>query len=169
MDVKELLDDDESLDPKKLFDESQYSTLIVNREGFNKKENDIADLVESLLEKEISRAEMEEIFSKLKEKNAQAILVESIKKAKRASEKAILAAACWESGLDFTSEFLFFTELACDKDFALAMEALTVVENIEGPVADETLTQALILTQNSNSTNSSILEDLTENIKQRIG
>lgn len=168
MDIKELLDD-ESLDPKKLFDESQYSTLIVNREGFNKKENDIADLVESLLEKEISRPEMEDIFLKLKDKNAQPILIESIKKSKRVSEKAILTAACWESGLDFTSEFLFFTELACNNDFALAMEALTVVENIEGIVADDILTQALILAQNSKSNNGSILEDLINNLKQRIG
>lgn len=168
MDIKELLDD-ESLDPKKLFDEKEYSTLIVNREGFNKKENDIADLVESLLEKEISRAEMEEIFSKLKDKNAGAILTESIKKSNKISDKTILTAACWESGLDFTSDFLMFTELACNNDFALAMEALTVVENIEGIVQDDTLTQALLMAQNSKSNNSSILEDLIENLKQRIG
>jgi len=168
MDIKELLDD-ENPDPEKFFNEEEYSTLIVNREGFNKKDNDIADLVESILDKEISRAELEVIFSKLKEKNAKAILIESIKKAGIVSEKTKLTAACWESGLDFTDDILFFTELACSNDFALAMEALTVVENIEGAIPENTLSKAIELAQNCKSTNKDILEDLVNSLKQRIG
>ncbi|MGZ3901941.1 MAG: hypothetical protein ACXVNM_12195 [Bacteroidia bacterium] len=167
MDIKELLDD-ESLDPQKFFNEEEYSTLIVNRDGFNKKDNDIADLVESILDKEISRAELEAIFSKLKEKNAKAILIESIKKAGKVSEKTKLAAACWESGLDFSDEILFFTELACSDDFALAMEALTVVENSEGTIAENTLSKAIELVQNCKSNNAAILEDLINSLKQRV-
>ncbi|MCW3075626.1 MAG: hypothetical protein JWO32_235 [Bacteroidetes bacterium] len=167
MDIKELLDE-ENLDPKKLFDENEYSTLIVNRDGFSKKDNDIADLIESLLDKEVTRQELENIFSKLKEKNATAILVESIKKAGKTSEKTKLVAACWESGLDFSNELLFFTELALQPDFALAMEALTVIENSESIVPEKTLTQALELVQSSKSPNASIIEDLTTNLKQRI-
>ena len=52
--IKELLDED-AFDPKKLFNEEEYSTLIIAREGFSKKENNAADLIESLLEKEITR------------------------------------------------------------------------------------------------------------------
>lgn len=167
MDIKELLDE-ENLDPKKLFDENEYSTLLVNRDGFNKKDNDIADLIESLLDKEVTRQELEGIFSKLKEKNATAILVESIKKAAKTSEKTKLTAACWESGLDFSHELLFFTELALQADFALAMEALTVIENSESMIEETVLTKALELVQNSESPNTSILEDLTNNLKQRI-
>lgn len=167
MDIKELLDE-ENLDPKKLFDENEYSTLLVNRDGFNKKDNDIADLIESLLEKEINRQELEEIFKKLKDKNAHAILVESIKKAGKVSEKTKLAAACWETGLDFTSEFLFFVELACQNDFALAMEALTVVENIEGIIPEATLGKALEMAQQSKNTHSALLQDLITSIKLRM-
>lgn len=167
MDIKELLDE-ENLDPKKLFDENEYSTLIVNRDGFNKKDNDIADLIESLLEKEISRQELEEIFKKLKDKNAHAILVESIKKAGKVSEKTKLVAACWETGLDFTSEFLFFVDLACQNDFALAMEALTVVENVEGIIQQTTLIKALEVAQQSKSEHLALLQDLVANIKMRI-
>ncbi|MBA3663317.1 MAG: hypothetical protein H0W61_03790 [Bacteroidetes bacterium] len=166
MNIKELLDD-ENLDPEKLFDENEYSTLLVNREGFNKKENDIADLIESLLEPEIDRAELEAIFSKLKEKNARGILIESIKKAGKVEEKTKLAAACWETGLDFTNDILFFTELACSNNFALAMEALTVVENIEGVIAEETLSKTIEIAQNCKSPNTSITEDLINNLRQR--
>src|SRR4051812_45692353 len=107
--VKELLDDD-AFDPKKLFNEEEYSTLIIKRDGFNKKENNAADLLEGLLEKEITRQESEAIFLKLKENNSVDLMVDAIKKAQRTEEKTILTAACWETGLDFSDHFLFFTE-----------------------------------------------------------
>ena len=66
--IKELLDED-AFDPKKLFDEEEYSTLIIAREGFSKKDNTAADLLEGLLEKGITRQESEAIFLKLKESN----------------------------------------------------------------------------------------------------
>lgn len=167
MEIKELLDDD-NLDPKKFFDEKEYSTLYINREGFSKKDNETADLVEALLDKTITRQEQEEIFSKLKEKKAGPLLLEAIKNTKRANEKAKLIAACWESGIDFTGEILFFTELGCNEDFSIAMEALTVVENLEGPVSEATLAKAIEIVQNCSSINTSITEDLIVSLKQRV-
>lgn len=168
MDVKELLDDD-TFDPKKLFDEKKYNTLIINREGFSKKDNDVADLIQSLLEKNISRTESEEIFLTLKEKNAQDILVNAIKQSNNLLEKTKLVSACWESCLDFSNHFLFFVDLACNNDFALSMEALTVVENCEEPIINqEVLTQALVIVKNSNSPNTALIEDLKNNITARI-
>lgn len=167
MDVKELLDDD-ALDPKRLFDQKEYVTLLVNRDGFNKKENDTADLVYLLLEKELTREEQEDIYSKLKAKNASDMLVEAIKNVDRKSDKAKLIAACWESGLDFSSHFLFFTELACDADFLVSMEALTVVDNIDAKLDENILSAALEIAQNSKSKNTHNIEDLIANIKHRI-
>ena len=94
--IKELLDED-AFDPKKLFDEEEYSTLIIAREGFSKKDNTAADLLEGLLEKGITRQESEAIFLKLKENNSVELMVDAIKKAQRIEEKTILTAACWES------------------------------------------------------------------------
>ena len=67
-----------------------------------------------------------------------------------------------------SSHSLFFTELTCSNDFALAMEALTVVESIEGVILESDLTKAMEIAQNSKSKNASIIDFLTENIKQRI-
>jgi hypothetical protein len=167
MNIDELLDD-EPIDPKKFFDEKEYSTLIVGRDGFNKKQNDTADLIETLLGKDVTRKESEEIFTKLKELNAQALLVKALQETKVEKSKAKLCAACWESGLDFTSYFLYFVELACDNDFSLAMEALTVVENIDGNLSEAELTKGLEMVQSSKSANSGIIEDLSTNIRQRI-
>jgi len=168
MDIKELLDDD-AFDPKKLFNEEEYSTLLINREGFSKKQNDVADLIHTLLEKNTTRIESEEIFKTLKEKNAQQILVDAIKQCDRITEKIKLTASCWETCLDFSNYFLFFVELACSNDFALSMEALTVVENCEEPIINqEVLIQALVITKNSKSPNTALLADLKNNITARI-
>ncbi len=167
IDVRELLDD-ESLDPKKLFNEEEYSTLIIKRDGFNKSENNLADLVEGLLDENKTRAELEEIFSALKKANASEMLIASIKEAQKNSEKALLISACWECGLDFTQHFLFFTELSCSNDFNVALEALTVIESIEGMVDEDTLTKALVYAQNNKSKNQDLMADLIGNIKDRI-
>lgn len=164
--VNELLDEN-SFDPKKLFNEEEYSTLIIKRDGFNKKENNTADLLENLLDKGITRQESEEIFLKLKEANAVDIMVDAVKKAQRTEEKIILAAACWESCLDFSSHFLFFAELACHDNLQLALEGLTVVENCEGTLDEDTLTKALEIAQNSKTKNKELQDALIADIKQR--
>jgi hypothetical protein len=165
--IKELLDED-AFDPKKLFDEEEYSTLIIAREGFSKKDNTAADLLEGLLEKGITRQESEAIFLKLKESNSVELMVDAIKKAERVDEKTILAAACWESCLDFTKHFLFFTEIACSDNLLLALEGLTVVENTEGTIDEDTLTKALVIAQGSKSKNKELVKDLITNIKLRV-
>ncbi len=168
MDVKELIDDD-AFDPKKLFNEEEYNTLLINRDGFSKKQNDVADLIHTLLEKDITHIESVEIFKTLKEKNAHEVLINAIKQCDRISEKIKLTAACWQTCLDFSNQFLFFVELTCSDDFALSMEALTVVENCEDPIINpEILTQALVIAKNSKSINIGLLEDLKNNITARI-
>ncbi len=166
--VLDQLLDDEALNPKKLFDENEYSTLMIGRDGFNKNQNDSADLIETLLSKGVTRKECEDIFLKLKNLKAHKLLIDTLRSAKTDSDKAKLCAACWECGLDFTAHFLFFTELASSNDFALAMEALTVVESIEGIILESDLTKAMEIVQNSTSKNTAILDFLRENIKQRI-
>jgi hypothetical protein len=165
--IKELLDED-AFDPKKLFDEEEYSTLIIAREGFSKKDNTAADLLEGLLEKGITRQESEAIFLKLKESNSVELMVDAIKKAERVDEKTILAAACWESCLDFSKHFLFFSEIACSDNLLLALEGLTVVENTEGTIDEDTLTKALVIAQGSKSKNKELVKDLITNIKLRV-
>lgn len=165
--VDELLDDD-AFDPKKLFNEEEYSTLLIKREGFSKSQNSSADLLEGLLEPNITRAESEEIFSKLKDANAVEMMIDAITCAERIEEKTVLTAACWESGLDFTNQFLFFVELACSDDFKLAMEALTVAENVEGTIDENTLSKALEIAQNTKSKNEALLVELIRVIKDRV-
>lgn len=130
MDVKELLDDD-AFDQKKLFDENQYGTLIVNREGFTAKQNEAADLLAAIVERETTRAEKDEIFKNLKELNAGAILIDAVKNSERDEDTIKLLSACWETGIDFSAHLLFFVEFVLQDNFLIAVEALTVIENTE--------------------------------------
>jgi len=166
--VNDLLDDD-ALDPKKLFNEKEYNTLMIDRDGFNKKQNNTADLLENLLDPNITRIESEDIFSKLKEMKSQNLLVDAIEIAERVEEKIILTSACWECGLDFSSNILFFAKLACSENFKLAMEALTVVEYNDEPVIDEVvLKSALEIAQQSKSPNTALIDALVKNINARL-
>ncbi len=157
--MKELLNEEE-FDPKKLFDKKEYNTLIIGREGFTKGEHDIADVLESLFEKDLTRAMRESIFSQLKEMNAVDMLVNTIKETKNTDQQAILAEACWESGLDFKEHYLFFVELACSEHFHLAHEAITVLEYNETRPSAEIIHQAKEIVSASKSSHQVILNDL---------
>lgn len=166
MGADELLDEN-AFDPKELFDESKFSTLLINREGFSKKQNETADFIDRLLEKEISREELEEIFKNIKAANAGEMLIESVRNTKSKSDKAKLLAAIWESGLDVSVHFIYLTELACENDFSIAMEALTVIQNMEEKIEEKTLASALQIAQECKSKNQELLEDLINCIKEK--
>lgn len=167
MGVDELLDED-AFDPEKLFNEEEYSTLIIGREGFNKKENTTADLLESLMEKGITRQESETIFLKLKESNSQKVMMDALQTAQRVNEKATIAAACWECGLDFTPYFLEFVKLATHEDFQLALESLSVLESIEGVIDEKILSEAMEIARSAKSLHKELVSDLVNTIKARI-
>ena len=162
--MKELLDED-AFDPKKLFDKKEYNTLLIGRDGFTENQNGIADLLESLFEQNLSREKSEAIFKLLKEANAGNMLVQTIKDCENEEQKAILTAACWESGLDFSKQFLFFVDLACSNHFQLALEALTVVEYNETVPDDAVINDALALVKSKSSLQSELQRKLLEHLQ----
>ncbi|MBI3520258.1 MAG: hypothetical protein HY062_13005 [Bacteroidetes bacterium] len=60
------------IDPNKLFDENEYSTIIIGSEGMSKKDTQNADYVTVLVSSRSSREEKDEALIALKENNAQA-------------------------------------------------------------------------------------------------
>jgi hypothetical protein len=165
--MKDLLNEEE-FDPKKLFNEKEYNTLIIGRDGFTKGENDIADVLESLFEKEVTRTMREAIFAQLKEMNAVDMLVNTIKETKNKEQQAILTEACWESGLDFKDHYLFFVELACLDHFQLAHEAITVLEYNETRPSPEVIKTALAMANASKSSQNVLIEELKALLNESI-
>lgn len=166
MGADELLDEN-ALNPKELFDESKFVTLLINRDGFSKKQNDTADFIDRLLEKEISREEQEEIFKNIKDSASGEMLIESVKNTKSKTDKAKLLSAIWESGVDVSKHFLYLTEVACETDFLVAMEALTIIENMEEKIEEKILTAAIQIAQENKSPNTALIQDLIHCIKEK--
>ncbi|MES2567194.1 MAG: hypothetical protein V4565_10030 [Bacteroidota bacterium] len=131
------------IDPKKLFDEKEYSTIIIGSEGMSKKDVNNADLVTVLISSRSTREEKDEALIQLKENQAQAFIINAITKTKKPDHKALIVASCWETGLDFSKDYLFFIDLICSSDFLVSFEAFTVIQEMETEIDKTTLTQAL--------------------------
>lgn len=138
-----------TIDPEKLFDENEYSTLVLGSENTIKKDTDSIHAIEVLISKTSSREEKDEALIQLKENKAQGVLVNAIEQVKKTEQKAQLVAACWETGLDFGNYFLNFITLTIQSDYIIALEALTVLQEMEADIDTDRLQKALVQLQKS--------------------
>jgi hypothetical protein len=136
-----------SEDMKKLFDPKEYSTKIVGAESddheiLSTKKEKIKTLI-ALLTEEENKDVKEETLITLKKENAGSMLIDAIRQNRSHEKRKILIAACWESEINFSHELPLFTELACDEDYLASLEAMTVIENMEGPFEEEILEESI--------------------------
>jgi hypothetical protein len=149
-DLDDLLPDDlkgdivPEINPEKLFDENEYSTIIIGNEGMSKKDTSHADAITMLVSSNSSREEKDEALKHLKDNNAQAFILNAISKTKTSTQKALVIAACWETGLDFSKDYSLFIDLICDKNFHVSFEAFTVIQEMEAEIDQDTLKKSLI-------------------------
>jgi len=155
------------INPEKLFDEKEYSTIILGSENNSKHDNHNADYVTILVSPKTSREEKDEALIKLKENNAQVFMINAIKKTKKPDQKVSIIAACWETGLDFSKDFLFFVDLIGSDDFHVSFEALTVIQEMETEISKENLLEGLKLLKSVKAPNVSV-NDAIELINNRL-
>ncbi|MBS1645841.1 MAG: hypothetical protein JST67_00730 [Bacteroidetes bacterium] len=67
----------------------------------------------------------------LKNEKSIPFLIDAITQTAEKKQKAVLIAACWESGLDFKGNEAFFTSLALDIDMFVSLEAITVLDTMD--------------------------------------
>jgi hypothetical protein len=106
----------------------------------------------------------------LKNEKSTSFLLEAITETEHKNHKAVLIAACWESGLDFKGHELFFIDLALDTDLFVSLEAITVldsIENMESPVVKELL-KKLNEANLSKHPNEPMLSDLKLTLEEKI-
>ena len=130
------------IDPAKLFDEKEYATLIIGGDDGSKKDIQNADFISILISNTSSREEKDEALVKLKTNKANALLLSAIAKTKNLNQKALIIAACWETGLDFSKDYLTFIELICSTDFHVSFEAFTVIMEMEEEINKEQMLKA---------------------------
>ncbi len=162
-------------DIKKYFDEKQYITAIVGANESIETAIDNSDKVStliSLLTDDAHKHIKEEALITLKKEKGGYLLLAAIEKVKEVNKKRILIAACWESEIDFTEHLSFFVSLLSSDDYFVFLEALTVIENMEGTFNKKDLADSIekIKTYKKNITSEQIvlLNDLEHRLTEKL-
>lgn len=157
-------------DNKKYFDEKKFRTIIIGKDGI-KNTDDLKDAVDELAEGKLLPEERDELLNKVKASNPEKTLLKAVSSVKDKAKKARLISVYWEIGLDCTSDFLFFVKQACEGDYTIAMECLTVIETIESEVVKQDLKEAqqlLTARINENTESAPMLEEILHWVEGRI-
>jgi hypothetical protein len=134
-DPKEQQPDENSGETKateKFFSEEEYSTITIGKEEQAAspaplQQPHFVKTLLSLLDSG-SAEDKESALELLKKENAVAFLLEAIGQTASTDKKAVLLAACWESGLDFKGHHQFFIEYALHVNPLVSLEAITVLD-----------------------------------------
>lgn len=77
------------------------------------------------------RAILSEILADIKDSSFRPLLIERIRQTQAETPKSLLVRICWESALDFSDDAELFAHLVLEEGFAVALEAATVLENMQ--------------------------------------
>ncbi len=170
-DTKANTNDENIEEVEKFFDEENYNTLIVEEDKFKStKKAKLEDLLDLLLDENRDRKEEALNMLKAEKEKAQVFLLHIIHETDNEDHLALLLAACWECGLDFSPYLVEFVQLCIDCDFMCAVEACTVIESMEGKLDNKVLSDCINLLQNEikkKNEKELILTDLAELLLSR--
>ena len=93
-----------------------------------------------------AKQSVKNIFSELKNKDCIDFLLPHLQEDNDEVKELVLF-SMWSSGIDLTDYIVELIEYSCDGGFMVILEALTVLENLEGPFNDEDLFQGSTLIQ----------------------
>ena len=92
------------------------------------------------------KEEIKSIFSELKNKDILDFLLPQLSEGSNEVKELILF-SIWSSGIDMTDHIPELIEASCSGDYMVILEALTVLENLEGPFNEDDLFQANTILQ----------------------
>jgi hypothetical protein len=104
----------------------------------------IIDLYSSLEEGDSIRNEIKTVFSQLKITKALPELIKNLAHQDNRVKELVLF-SIWSSNLDAVDYIPAVIECSCKGDFMVALEALTLIENLEGPFNEQDLIESMII------------------------
>lgn len=112
-----------------------------------------------------------ETLATIRNTNAQQFLVDLIAMKEYEQHKKQLVAACWESGLDYSAHLIFFTNLVVKCEYPVAMEALTVIDEMHNLRDNPDVNAAIdLLTSDSLSPDKQLLaKDTINKLRSIVG
>jgi hypothetical protein len=129
-------------DLQKYFNSKEYNTTIIGRKEGDEipevNQDKLSSLI-SLLTDNTNKDIREEALIALKKNKGEELLLTAIASPKSAGKQHLLVAACWESEINFSKYLPFFILLALSDDYLVSLEAITTIENMEGPFETEHL------------------------------
>jgi len=112
-----------------------------------KKEKDgkkiIANLITLLTDPRNSHLR-NDVLNALKSAEAAGLLAEILSMGEYRMHRRTLTAACWESGLDFSDHLDVFVNIAIEENPGTCVEAMTVIEQMAGPLEKMEVEEALV-------------------------
>ncbi len=88
---------------------------------------EVIDLISSDVSEETADA-CAGLLNDLKDKSSAGVIAEAIRKDRKRMNLHRIVAACWQNGLDYSSDIDLFIDLVLEEDYMTALEAFTVVE-----------------------------------------
>jgi hypothetical protein len=132
---------------KKYFNSKEYATAIIGKDGISTpaspSEDKISTLISLLTDPANKELKEETLLTLKKEKGGDEVLLLAIASPKAKEVRHIMVAACWESEINFSKYLPFFILLALDPDYLISLEAITTIENMEGPFSQKDLEAAI--------------------------
>lgn len=126
MNNKELIKDLQS--PKT---ETVINTLnFIATEGNKELLSEVILLLQQTNNKKIQE-EIIKILENLKDQKSVPTLIEAINDEKYIHELSILVSACWKNGLNYEDYVETFVNIFIDKNFQMAFDAFTVIDNMD--------------------------------------
>ncbi len=90
------------------------------------------------------RAAIIGLLNDLKDKNCRQEVVKALRNDKYHSIHKEILTTCWQSGLDYSGDIGLFVELFTKRDFGVAFEAFTIIDNFEEKVDASSLEPIII-------------------------
>ena len=103
----------------------------------------LLDLYSTLKEDSYVKKQLKDVFSQLKTSKAVPVLIEGLSHQENKIKELCLF-SLWSSNLDATDYLPPIVQCACKGDYMVALEALTLVENLEGPFSEQDLIESMI-------------------------
>jgi hypothetical protein len=135
IEIKRTMENTDDL--KKYFNSKEYATAVIGLDGISTpatpSEDKISTLISLLTDPSNKDVKEETLITLKKEKGGDEVLLLAIASNKAKAVRHIMVAACWESEINFSKYLPFFILLALDEDYLISLEAITVIEQMEGP------------------------------------
>lgn len=158
--AKKLAELEKTLSTGSRHDIEKTVTALRNKESFEGALKVLA-LFYDRSEDEGLRLIISDFFNDIKERSSCPEVMEALAGVKREATKAMLAASCWQSGLDYSEHAVALIRIYTEGDFATSLECFTVLESCATTISDEDRTQIISLLEKENEMDDDAKKKLT--------